>query len=268
MLTRIKTMPPEIRLNIMMYMVNTLFTGDTITPPTKRSACLCFDMSPAKDHHTKLQQALVPRLSVSMANEFFDSLCREKAVHFTCTCDMLRALESNEYLFVHLRRLKIHWSGPNADKAFAKLAQCPKLEEMTIQLSSDTWKHLTPIVQHFRRIRTFRSAYDTKRFVDVVGCQELLAIRGMRKVETVMFSPHLPSAGRMIWQRADTNVDHLGKVCKAMMMLPRGVSRREKAPVASPAAADAREPPGADPELKQWLLDIRRLLVRILEFWN
>ncbi|KAJ3941874.1 uncharacterized protein N0V96_008588 [Colletotrichum fioriniae] len=132
-------------------------------------------------HMAKQQFNMYKTLGAALRDEFYQVYYGEQTQYFACCCELLGQLNANSNLFDHLRKVEIHWCGPQSDWAFLKLAKCPNLKEVTIKISKST----TAIFNKREEMMSnhFLLNYKTKRITDSLGADELLAIRGMSNVD-------------------------------------------------------------------------------------
>lgn len=79
-----------------------------------------------------------------------------------------------------LRNIRVHWTGPEMDKAYLLLGKCPKLSKLDVAVSRSTTARLTPRETEMRRF--FNSSTRQPRIADALGMDELLLIRGLDTV--------------------------------------------------------------------------------------
>uniref|UniRef100_A0A0D2XDE9 Uncharacterized protein n=1 Tax=Fusarium oxysporum (strain Fo5176) TaxID=660025 RepID=A0A0D2XDE9_FUSOF len=116
----------------------------------------------------------------TLNHEFFRIFFRKKAVRFRCCCELLYHLDSNLLLVQNVRDIKVHWCGPKSAKTFKKLAECDKLEGLTISISKSTLANLSPRADLMKQF--FPLSYRHVRITDILGLDEILTIRGLKEV--------------------------------------------------------------------------------------
>ncbi|KAL5599817.1 hypothetical protein FOVSG1_007629 [Fusarium oxysporum f. sp. vasinfectum] len=152
-------LPAEIREYIVDLMVDTVFKSKGIKPSSRKVSCNCPQLEREfGSFHTPQMKALPSILGPALNHEFFRIFFRKKAV----------------------RDIKVHWCGPKSAKTFKKLAECDKLEGLTIIISKSTLANLSPRADLMKQF--FPLSYRHVRITDILGLDEILTIRGLKEV--------------------------------------------------------------------------------------
>ncbi|KAH7172265.1 hypothetical protein DER46DRAFT_184494 [Fusarium sp. MPI-SDFR-AT-0072] len=174
-------LPAEIREYIVDLMVDTVFKSKGIKPSSRKVSCNCPQLEREfGSFHTPQMKALPSILGPALNHEFFRIFFRKKAVHFRCCCELLYHLDSNPLLVQNVRNIKVHWCGPKSAKTFKKLAECDKLQGLTINISKSTLANLSPRADLMKQF--FPLSYRHVRITDILGLDEILTIRGLKEV--------------------------------------------------------------------------------------
>ncbi|KAL0930816.1 uncharacterized protein CTRU02_213551 [Colletotrichum truncatum] len=184
-------LPKEIRARILSLIIDQYNPPSTLVP-VEWGNCAC--VNPEKYAFamvTEAQKKCFRLLGKSLGDEFYDVLYRHRTWYFACCCTLLSNLKSHAKLFHHLRNAHVHWCGPVSDQAFDLLAKCPNLRNLTIKISKAT---VTTLNAREGSLATyFALSYKNRRLMDSLGADELLSIRGIRKLRV----QHLSSAQRV-----------------------------------------------------------------------
>ncbi|RMJ03781.1 hypothetical protein CDV36_014695 [Fusarium kuroshium] len=177
-------LPAEIRETIIDLMVDTVFKSKGIRPANKRVSCNCPRLERENSSFQSTQMKALPSLlGPALNNEFFRIFLRKKSVRFRCCCELEHHLNNNFMLVRNVRDIKVHWCGPKSATSFKKLAECNKLDRLTINISKSTLAHLS---KRSNLMKTyFPLSYRHVRISDVLGLDELLALRGLKEVAVV-----------------------------------------------------------------------------------
>jgi len=177
-------LPAEIREHIVDLMVDAVYKGKAIKPGTRKVSCNCPKIEREYEPYQSPQMKALPSiLGPALNHEFFRIFFRKKTVRFRCCCELLHHLDHNPLLVQNVRDIKVHWCGPMSADSFKKLAECDKLEALTISISKSTLAHLSPRSNLMKTF--FPLTYRHVRVTDVLGLDELLQIRGLKEVRVV-----------------------------------------------------------------------------------
>ena len=146
--------------------------------PVESGKCDCVNIESdilLKDSNARI----LPVFFKEITREFSQVLFEEKWFRFRCCCEMYRNLSDNKGLRENIRRVIVHWGGPQSDKAFRVLAKCPNLEKLTIILSRWTVKYDNPRANLLKKHFWSPSKIPLS---DALGLDELLEIRGLSDV--------------------------------------------------------------------------------------
>ncbi|KAM0346799.1 hypothetical protein ACHAPU_005139 [Fusarium lateritium] len=181
-------LPAEIRERIIELMVDTVFRSKVIKPGTRKASCNCpqleREIEPYQPAWMKAQMKALPSvMGPALNHEFFRIFFRKKTVHFRCCCELLYHLDGNPLLSQNVRNVKVHWCGPKSAITYNKLADCDRLEGLTVSISKSTLAHLSPRNDLMKIF--FPLTYRHVRITDALGLDELLAIRGLKEVAVV-----------------------------------------------------------------------------------
>ncbi|KAH7251947.1 hypothetical protein BKA59DRAFT_543678 [Fusarium tricinctum] len=195
-------LPAEIREHIVDLMVDTVFRSKVIKPSMRKVTCNCpqleREFEPYQTSQVKAQMKALPSvMGPALNHEFFRIFFRKKTVRFRCCCELLSHLDSNPLLVQNVRNIKVHWCGPKSAITFKKLAECDRLEGLTISISKSTLAHLSPRNDLMKTF--FPLTYRHVRITDVLGLDELLTIRGLKEVAVV----HVQSKGTNLTVETD-----------------------------------------------------------------
>jgi hypothetical protein len=177
-------LPAEIREYIVDLMVDTVYKGKAIKPGTRKVSCNCPKIEREYEGYQSPQMKALPSiLGPALNQEFFRIFFRKKTVRFRCCCELLHHLDNNPLLVQNVRDIKVHWCGPTSATTFKKLAECDRLEALTISISKSTLAHLSPRTDLMKTF--FPLTYRHVRLTDILGLDELLTIRGLQDVAVV-----------------------------------------------------------------------------------
>lgn len=173
-------LPAEIRQRVYGFYINR-FTWPKITAATypNMAKCHCTRFVSPGYYPTRTFNLSLARTCSKVRDEFLEYFYRETPLYFTCACELGQRL-SNDIMRMTLRKIRVHWTGPDSDKAFLLLAKCPKLSELDVVVSQTTTNDLTHRETEMRRYFTSKRQ---PRIADALGLDELLTIRGMEKVK-------------------------------------------------------------------------------------
>ncbi|KAF4462161.1 hypothetical protein FALBO_11026 [Fusarium albosuccineum] len=174
-------LPAEIREAIIDLMVDTVFKSKGIRPASRRVSCNCPKLE--REYcflHTPQMKALPSLLGPALNHEFFRIFFRKKTVRFRCCCELEHHLTNNPLLRQNVRHIKVHWCGPKSATSFKKLAECDKLEALTLNISKSTLAHLSERTNLMKTF--FPLTYRQVRITDILGLDELLTLRGLKEV--------------------------------------------------------------------------------------
>lgn len=195
-------LPAEIREHIVDLMVDTVFRSKVIKPGMRKVTCNCpqleREFEPYQTSQMKAQMKALPSvMGPALNHEFFRIFFRKKTARFRCCCELLSHLDSNPLLVQNVRNIKVHWCGPKSAITFKKLAECDRLEGLTVSISKSTLAHLSPRNDLMKTF--FPLTYRHVRITDVLGLDELLTIRGLKEVAVV----HVQSKGANLTVETD-----------------------------------------------------------------
>jgi hypothetical protein len=176
-------LPLEIRYMIIELMIDNIFRCKGITPAARQdqNTCNCPVIELGCFLQTPQMRELPFLFGPELSTEFFRILFQKKTIHFRCSCEMRRYLENNKQLLPNARQIKFHWCGPDSAVAFKLLSQCPKLESLSLCISSFTTTY--PSSQTKLLSGYFPASYYRKnRIPEALGFDELLSLRGLREV--------------------------------------------------------------------------------------
>lgn len=88
-------------------------------------------------------------------------------------------ISNNASLRDNLKRLKIHWTGPQSAEGFKLLKQVSTLKRLVIVVSKSTTNNLSKREQELQMFFTHKAA----RLTDALGLDELLELRGVNFIE-------------------------------------------------------------------------------------
>ncbi|CAF3465953.1 hypothetical protein HYE67_007392 [Fusarium culmorum] len=177
-------LPAEIREHIVDLMVDTVYKGKAIKPGTRKVSCNCPKIEREYDGFQSPQMKALPSiLGPALNQEFFRIFFRKKTVRFRCCCELLHHLDNNPLLVHNVRDIKVHWCGPTSATAFKKLVECDRLESLTISISKSTLAYLSPRTDLMKTF--FPLTYRHVRITDILGLDELLAVRGLKEVAVI-----------------------------------------------------------------------------------
>ncbi|KXJ97489.1 hypothetical protein Micbo1qcDRAFT_200172 [Microdochium bolleyi] len=155
-------LPPEVRNRVYDFYLRAGETTKTLIPhPKKPAGCSCAPHEAPKYLYFTPKSVSALRASKRLRQEIYAALYRR-------------------YLKENVRSIKFHWCGPKADTAIEKLKECSSLESLCVVVSKSTTRHLT------RREQGFHAFFGSKRTVpitDALGIDELIQLRGLKKVE-------------------------------------------------------------------------------------
>lgn len=177
-------LPAEVRRGVYKQYLNGFITPktDAATHP-KTTKCTCAGFVPPGYHARKFDLSLA-RTSKRVRDEFLQYFYQDTRLYFTCGCELRERL-TNNLMRLTARSIKVHWTGPECDKAFLLLAKCPRLKKLEIAISRSTTGSLT--VRETEMRKYFTSGRQP-RIADALGMDELLLIRGLDEVT----ASHLP----------------------------------------------------------------------------
>lgn len=176
-------LPCEIRMWIFRYIIDLVFETNSITPAKKRTRCRCVRPTTIQPFLNSKTRA-IPALIISPAGtEFAQELYRSKGFHFKCTCDLYFHLSKQPHFMHNVKHIKLHWCGPDSDKAFTLLKSCTRLETLNLKISPASLENLSvrsSVMQPY-----FPHIFQRPRIIDALGMDELLQIRGLQHVEVM-----------------------------------------------------------------------------------
>ncbi|KAM4054792.1 hypothetical protein HRG_005614 [Hirsutella rhossiliensis] len=180
-------LPVEIRDKILDLMIKAVFRIDLLVPATNASACRCPSIDRGSAYQTAQMKALPTLLGTSLNHEFCRSFFRKKTFRFRCACELLVHLSRGGTFKDNVRHVNVHWCGLDSATAFKMLAQCPYLESLTVSISKSTYTHMNGQGELMRSF--FHLSFRNTRLMDVLGFEELLAIRGLKSVRASHAQP-------------------------------------------------------------------------------
>ncbi|KAF4957489.1 hypothetical protein FSARC_11300 [Fusarium sarcochroum] len=176
-------LPAEIREHILDLMIDTVFRSKGIKPGTRKVNCNCPQLERELGYQSPQMKALPSLLGPALNHEFFRIFFRKKTIRFRCCCDLQHHLDNNPLFVQNVRDIKVHWCGPKSASTFKKLAECDKLEGLTVSISKSTLTHLSPRTDLMKKF--FVLTYRHVRITDILGLDEILALRGLKQVSVV-----------------------------------------------------------------------------------
>lgn len=180
-------LPVEIRDKILNLLIKAVFRIDFLVPATNASACRCPSIDRGSAYQTPQMRALPTLLGTSLNYEFCRSFFRKKTFRFRCACELLVHLSRGGTFKDNVRHVNVHWCGHDAAAAFKVLAKCPNLESLAISISKSTYTHLNEQGELMRNF--FHISFRNTRLMDILGFEELLAIRGLKSVHVLHAQP-------------------------------------------------------------------------------
>ncbi|KAK0722778.1 hypothetical protein B0T26DRAFT_674441 [Lasiosphaeria miniovina] len=203
-------LPAEVRRNVYEHLTPKSTSGIVATP--KKSRCSCAAYTPPAFWPVRPLDMALAQASSKLRDEFFGFIYARYSFHFTCTCDLLYRLKANKFLRVTLNSVRVHWTGPESDKAFLVLAKCPTLKELDVIISKSTTSKLS---KRETELRSWFTAQKPARITDALGMDELLLIRGLEAVTVT----HL--LARQGARRSDEDRASMLALLNAKLKLPR-----------------------------------------------
>ncbi|KAL1857064.1 hypothetical protein VTK73DRAFT_8143 [Phialemonium thermophilum] len=162
------------------YLKNNISKADSILVAyPKRGGCQCSGLGAQPDAHLSRINTALAQTCRLLSAEFLEQLYRRYTVHYTCTCDMHQSLRANTVLRENVRRIKVHWNGPESDMAFRLVRRCSRLKILHLVISKATTNHLT---RREERMQQYFRPQKPARICDALGMDELLRIRGLDTV--------------------------------------------------------------------------------------
>ncbi|KAK0621433.1 hypothetical protein B0T17DRAFT_591324 [Bombardia bombarda] len=206
-------LPAEIRRKVYTQYAEKLVSraGGVVSFP-KKSNCHCSGYTPPTYCQSRRVDMALAQTCSKVKNEFLDFFYQKAPLHFTCSCELRDGLKSNPILRKSLRSVKVHWTGPASDQAFALLAKCLGLKDLEVVISRSTTAYLTPREDE---MRLFFTALKPPRLAEARGIDELLTIRGMNNVSVT----HLQA--RQGARRSDEERASLQVMLRTKLKLPR-----------------------------------------------
>lgn len=173
-------LPVEIREQIIERMINNVFTTRYIKS-TSPVSCNCAKIErPTYAVYSPQMKALPSVLGPALNDEFFRIFFRKKVVKFCCCCELEHHLTNNPAFVQNVRDIKVHWSGVKSATAFKKLADCPMLEGIHLNISKSTLVHLDKRSEMMKQF--FAQIHRNVRITDILGLDEVMTLRGLKHV--------------------------------------------------------------------------------------
>lgn len=108
-----------------------------------------------------------------------------QTISFVCACEMGVHLRNSAFIREHIRKIKFHWCGREADKGIVELENC-SIESLTVVISQTTMKEPSrreaELSNHFTRFSNKRG------FPEALGFEELSALRGLQEIDVELAS--------------------------------------------------------------------------------
>lgn len=168
-------------------MIGHIYYRDLALVPTeKRVKCYCpeIDMAgPGFVTNIRAMNAMrtAPTvMGLPFNREFHRVFFAKKLFRFSCCCELKAHLSTSNEMVQNIRRIHIHWCGPESAAALKLLSTCPRLDVLKITISKFTMAHINRngnIMRHF-----FPHSYNQIRLTDALGFNELVEIRGLSEV--------------------------------------------------------------------------------------
>ncbi|KAI8634614.1 hypothetical protein F5Y19DRAFT_469675 [Xylariaceae sp. FL1651] len=207
-------LPREIRDRIYsFYLKNHRDADIVVIPYPKKGSCSCARHEPPQyESFSKLQIDLA-YTSKAVSAEVLACFYRRRVFHFPCACEMDHHLTYNTLLKSTASRVMFHWTGERADSGIRQLQKMKQLEALIVIVSKSTSKTLTRRETEVRRY--FGNKRGTNTIPESLGWEELLEIRGLKRVEV----EHINK--RKADRRTDDERMSLENILVSRLLLPR-----------------------------------------------
>ncbi|PSR94458.1 hypothetical protein BD289DRAFT_472520 [Coniella lustricola] len=152
------------------------------SPPCRKvfsgqsSVCQCPPVPVFKQRYGPERVSLdLSCVSRELRYEFMAFFYQTYTFRFACCCQLDCLLTMLPSMAQHLRKVVVHWTGPNSADAFKLLATLP-LSHLTVVISRSTTTHLSEREEKFQQYFCRKSP---RRLTDARGFEELYALRGL-----------------------------------------------------------------------------------------